>query len=185
MIAAKGASVLDADVVVHELERRGQPVWQAIVDHFGPGLLLPSGELDRAALGRLVFSDSQALADLEKLVHPAVRQEMRRRIAEEPAGRILCVDAIKLIESGMAAACDSVWVVTASAEERARRLQRDRGLNEDVAWQRIQAQTPQEEKLPLAAVVIDNNGLLAATQSQVNEAWERTVAPWLAGGSLA
>ncbi|HLG69348.1 MAG TPA: dephospho-CoA kinase [Chloroflexota bacterium] len=183
MLAAKGAEVLDADRVVHELERKGQPAWQRIVERFGEGILTAQGELDRAKLGQVVFSDPVALQDLELIVHPAVRDEERRRILEAAPGTVMVVDAIKLFESGMADACNSVWAVTAPADQQFARLQRQRGMATEVAWQRIRAQPPQSEKAALASVVIDNGGSLEDTEQQVDAAWARTAGAWQAGRS--
>lgn len=180
MLAAKGAEVLDADRVVHDLQRKGQPAWQRIVARFGQDVLTPQGELDRAKLGKIVFSDAAALQDLELIIHPAVRDEERRRILEAPSGTVLVVDAIKLFESGMAAACNTVWAVTAPAEAQLQRLQRQRGMAEDLARQRINAQLPQEEKAGRADVVIDNSGTLEQTQAQIDRAWTATAGAWLA-----
>ncbi|MFI5269523.1 MAG: dephospho-CoA kinase, partial [Chloroflexota bacterium] len=151
----------------------------SVVEHFGRGVLAADGELDRAKLGQLVFNDPEALRQLELLVHPAVRDEERRRILDAPSGTVLVVDAIKLFESGMADSCDTVWAVTAPAEQQLERLRRQRAKPADVAWQRIRAQPPQEEKARLASVVIDNGGSLDDTQRQVDKAWQKTAATWL------
>lgn len=179
MLAAHGALVMDADQVTRDLQRPGQPVLKAIVERFGPDVLTPAGELDRARLAQIVFSDPKALQDLELLVHPAVRQEERRRLAAARPGSVLVLDAIKLIESGMAGSCDSVWAVTAPFDEQLDRLQRQRGMPAELAEQRIRAQPPQEEKIRRADIVIRNDGSLDATQRQVDEAWERTADVWL------
>ena len=179
MLAAKGAEVLDADAVVRELQRRGQPAWQAIVDHFGPDILATDGELDRARLGQIVFGSADELRKLELLIHPAVRDEERRRILEAAPGTVLVVDAIKLFESGMAEACSTVWVVTAPEDQQLYRLQRRRAMPAEVGRQRITAQPPQAEKAALASVVVDNGGSLEDTQRQVDAAWEETAGAWL------
>jgi dephospho-CoA kinase len=179
MLAAKGAQVLDADQVVRDLQRQGQPVWQSIIEHFGRDVLAPDGELDRAKLGQLVFGDADALSQLELLVHPAVRDEERRRILDAPSGTVLAVDAIKLYESGMADTCNTVWAVTAPEEQQLERLQRQRSMPAELALQRIRAQPPQEEKAALAAIVIRNAGTLEDTQRQVDEAWNNTAGVWL------
>lgn len=179
MLAAKGAQVLDADAVVRDLQRKGQPAWQAIVDHFGPDILTADGELDRAKLGQVVFSDPEALRDLERLIHPAVRDEERRRILEAAPGSVLVIDAIKLFESGMADACSTVWAVLAPEKQQVDRLQRQRAMPLDVARQRIAAQPPQAEKAARAGVTIDNGGRLEDTQGQVDEAWDATAGAWL------
>jgi dephospho-CoA kinase len=185
MLAAKGAQVLDADAVTRHLQRKDEPVWQRIVERFGRDILGPDGELDRAKLGQLVFADPVALRDLELIVHPVVRDEEKRRIAEAQPGSVLAIDAIKLFESGMADACNTVWVVTAAPERQLERLQRQRGLATEVAWQRIRAQPPQEDKVRRAGVVIRNDGSLDETRRQVDEAWERTVGAWLRSRSLS
>lgn len=179
MLAAKGAEVMDADQVTRDLQQPGQPVLRAIVERFGSELLTPDGELDRPKLGQIVFSDANALQELEVLVHPAVREEERRRLAAAKPGSVLVIDAIKLIESGMADSCDSVWAVTAAKEQQLERLRSQRGMPSAIAEQRICAQPPQEEKVRRADVVIRNDGPLAATQGQVDEAWEITAGAWL------
>jgi dephospho-CoA kinase len=180
MLAAKGAEVMDADQVTRDLQRPGQPVLKAIVERFGPDVLTMEGELDRAKMGQIVFSDPEALKDLELLVHPAVREEERRRLEAARSGSVLVIDAIKLIESGMADSCDSVWAVTALFEAQMDRLQRHRGMSAELADQRIRAQPSQEEKIQRADVVIRNDGSLEDAQRQVDEAWERTAGIWLA-----
>jgi dephospho-CoA kinase len=181
MLAAKGAQVMDADQVTRDLQRPGQPVLRAIVERFGPGVLTASGELDRAKLGQIVFSHPEALRDLELLVHPRVREEERRRLMAAEPGSVLVIDAIKLIESGMADACDSVWAVTAPFDQQLQRLQRQRGMPAELAEQRIRAQPPQELKAQRADVVISNAGSLEDTQRQVDAAWEKTAGAWLTG----
>jgi len=180
MLAAKGAAILDADVVTRELQRRGHPVWQAIVDRFGQEVLASDGELDRARLGQIVFSDPAALRNLELIVHPAVRQKERRRVLDAPAGSVLVIDAVQLIESGMADSCNSVWAVVASAEQQLERLQRQRAMPSEIANQRITAQPEQDDKVRRADVVIRNHGTLEDTQRQVDDAWARTAGAWLA-----
>ncbi len=181
MLAAKGAIVIDGDALVHQLQLKGQPVLERMVQHFGPEILTADGELDRAKLGGIVFNDAAALRELELIVHPAVGQETQRLMDEAPAGSVLVYDAIKLIEGRVADACDSVWVVTAPANLQEERLIRQRGLTPEAARGRINAQNAQEEKVQRADVVIDNSGSLEDTQRAVDEAWERTAAVWKAG----
>jgi dephospho-CoA kinase len=181
MLAAKGAAVLDSDGLVYELQRPGQPVLERIVERFGREILTESGELDRPRLGQLVFGNPEALRGLELIVHPAVRAENKRRMLAAPAGSVLVWDAIKLYESGMADACNTVWAVTAPADQQFERLQRSRGMATETAWQRIRAQPPQEEKAARADFVIDNGGSLDDTQRQVDAAWRQTAEVWLAG----
>ena len=115
MLADLGATVIDADRVAHEAMRAGTAVHAAILAAFGPEIVRTDGEIDRARLGALVFADPNALARLERIVHPAVTAEVARRIAEAPTP-VVVVEAIKLIEAGMAERCDSLWVTTCPSE---------------------------------------------------------------------
>jgi dephospho-CoA kinase len=167
-----GAATFDADAVAHRVMRAGTPIHAAIVAAFGPGILAPDGEIDRRALGAIVFSDAVALARLEALVHPAVLARTQEWLAGATAA-VAVVDAIKLIEAGIADQCDEVWVVTCPPEEQARRLMEYRDMGVEEAWKRIRAQLPQEEKVARADVVIDNSGPPARTRAQVRAAWRR------------
>ena len=170
MLEELGATVIDADALVHELQRQGTPVYDDIVAAFGPGILDRAGEIDRKALGAIVFADPAQLRRLESIVHPAVLIESARRItaAATPAA---VYEAIKLIEAGRAEMCDALWVVTAQPDVQLQRLMRDRHLSEAEARQRIAAQPPQSEKIRRATVIIDNSGSLEETQQQVAAAF--------------
>jgi dephospho-CoA kinase len=170
MLRDLGATVIDADRVAHDVMRAGTPVHRAVVATFGPQVLRPDGEIDRARLGAIVFSDPQALAQLEAIVHPAVLEEVARRIAAAPTPLVV-VEAIKLIESGMADAFDTLWVTTCSPEEQVQRLMADRGLSRQDAEQRVHAQPSQEAKIARADVVIYTDGSLERTRAQVEAAW--------------
>ncbi len=177
-LAELGAETIDADSVVHELQRPGEPVWAAIREAFGPAVLTPEGALDRRALGAIVFGDPAALARLEALTHPAVRARIEERVAAA-AGRgvaVMVIDAIKLFEGGLADRCDQNWVVTCASEQQLARLMARNGFTEAEARQRIAAQPPQAEKVARADLVIDNSGVLADTYAQVDAAWRRVPA---------
>jgi len=175
MLANLGATVIDADQVAHQVMRADTPVHAALVAAFGTEVVGADGEIDRARLGTLVFSNADALARLESIVHPAVIQEVAKRVAAAPT-RVVVVEAIKLIEAGMAAGCDSLWVTTCPPEEQERRLMADRGLSREEAQLRMRAQPPQEEKAARADVVIDTGGSLAQTRTQVEAAWDGLIA---------
>jgi dephospho-CoA kinase len=172
MLADRGAEAIDADRVAHALMRPGTPAHAAIVERFGAQVLRDDGGIDRARLGSQVFSDPQALADLERILHPAVIREVERRI-EETSAAVVVVEAIKLIEAGMAETCDAIWVTICPAEERVRRLVEERGMSRADARQRVAAQPPQSKKVAHADVVIDTEGTLASTRAQVEAAWHR------------
>jgi dephospho-CoA kinase len=172
MLKRLGAKAIDADALVHQLMAKGTPIWQAILDEFGEGILGPEGEIDRGKLGALVFADAEALKRLEAIVHPAVTAHVDELIhqATEP---IVVVEAIKLIEAGWHHTCDALWVVTCPREQQLERLMRVRKLSRKEALLRIEAQPPQEDKVALADVVIDNSGTLKETEKQVKREWER------------
>ena len=172
MMAELGAEVIDADKVAHEVMRAGTPAHAAVVEAFGPGVLAPDGEIDRKQLGALVFADPAALARLEAIAHPATIEEIRRRVGDTSAA-VVVVEAIKLIEAGMADAYDSVWVTTCRREQQIRRIVDQRGQSRAEAEQRARAQPPQKDKIARADVVIDNSRSLAQTRAQVQAAWER------------
>jgi dephospho-CoA kinase len=172
MLANLGAEAIDADRVAHAVMRPGTPAHAAIVERFGSDVLRDDGAIDRARLGAQVFSDPQALQDLERIVHPAVIEEVERSIEESPA-EVVVVEAIKLLEAGMTGSCDAIWVTVCPAEERVRRLVEERGMASADARQRVAAQPPQSEKVARADVVIDTDVSLAATRAQVEAAWMR------------
>src|SRR3954471_18147222 len=121
MLEAHGAATLDADALVHELYRPGDPVFRAVVEAFGDDIVAPDGTLNRPALGRKVFGDPAALARLERLTHPAVIARTWEWVARQETP-VVVVDAVKLIEAGIAAGCDALWVVTCPVDEERRRL---------------------------------------------------------------
>jgi dephospho-CoA kinase len=172
MLAELGAEVIDADRVAHEVMQAGTPGHRRVIEAFGPDVLDPHGEIDRARLGDIVFADPAALMRLEAIVHPATLEAIDRRVAAISAG-VVVIEAIKLIESGMADGCDSVWVTTCRPEQQVHRIMGGRGLTRAQAEQRVRAQPPQEEKIARADVVIDTAGSLSHTRAQVQAAWER------------
>ncbi|MDQ4100349.1 MAG: dephospho-CoA kinase [Chloroflexota bacterium] len=169
MLAVRGATVIDADRVYHELIAPGQPLLEKIRERFGDGVIREDGSLDRPALGAIVFNDDGALADLDRITHPAVIAEIDRRVAS--ASGVVVIDAVKLVESGHADTCDAVWLVVAETGQQVARLIECRGLTRADAERRVTAQPPLRHKLERADVIIDNSGTIAATEAQVAEAW--------------
>ncbi len=168
-----GAQHIDADHVAHEVLASQGAAYRAVVDAFGERILVPGGEaIDRRVLGAIVFAAPAALARLEALVHPAVIALVAQRIAASQAP-VVVVEAIKLLESGLAADYAAIWATTCSPAIQRERLMSIRKLSRAAAEQRIAAQSPQAEKLAQADVVIQTGGSLAATRAQVQEAWSR------------
>jgi dephospho-CoA kinase len=174
-----GAHTIDADRVTHQVQQPGTATYQAIVAAFGEAILsAPDGPIDRKALGAIVFADQSRLRELEQIVHPAVRTEIRSWLDSLAVNHndkqvIAVIDAIKLIESRWIEQCDAVWVVTCRPEQQIERLMATRGMSEAEARARIAAQPPQESRLPYATVVIDNSGIPEETQAQILAAWDR------------
>lgn len=175
-LAELGAEVIDADGVVHALMEPGEPVWAAIRDHFGPGVIAADGRIDRRALGAIVFADPAELQRLEAMTHPAVRVRVMAHVAEAARRgvRALAIDAVKLFEGGLAEDCDQIWVVICDPAQQLARLMARNGFGETEARQRLAAQPDQAERVARADVVIDNSGAREATWAQVDAAWART-----------
>ena len=168
-----GATVIDADQAARGVVAKGRPALGAIVKSFGAAILQADGELNRAALGKVVFNDAARLHQLEAIVHPAVRVEMERQLAVLPADSVAVIEVIKLFESGWADRCDEVWVTHCRPEEQVARLIGSRGMSEADARVRVAAQNPQADKLARADVVIDTSGTHEETQTRVAREWKR------------
>lgn len=175
LLAERGAVVIDADAITRELQRSGQPVFEAMVERFGPGVVADGGELDRQAVADVVFADPAALADLNVIVHPAVGAEIARRLEVEAATEHLVVlDVPLLVESGRDDLAALV-VVDVEPEVAVRRLVEHRGMREDDARARMARQASREERLARADLVVDNSGSLDELARVVAELWPRLV----------
>jgi dephospho-CoA kinase len=173
-----GADYVDADRLVHTLYAPGTPETRAIAERFGSGLLREDGTIDRRRLGDVVLADRAALSDLEHLLAPGIRRAIEARLAESAAA-VVVLDAIRLIEAGLAARCDTVWVVVCDRDAQMQRLQASRGLTTEQAALRISAQSPAEDKVRHANVIITNHGTVDDLAAQVDTAWNQTVVPLL------
>jgi dephospho-CoA kinase len=170
--------VIDADRVARDVLAAGTPETAAVYARFGDELRRADGELDRAALGRIVFTDSAALRDLEAIVHPAVRPRILAEVdAAAARGAVaVAIEAIKLVEGGLADLCDEVWLVTCAPEVQLERLV-ERGTGAHDARTRIAAQGDLTTRLrPAATQVIDTSDRLTATRSRVMERLETALA---------
>ena len=189
LLAERGATVLDGDVVYHAMIAAGGELVAPIRMRFGDGVITPDGAVDRRALGNIVFADPVALADLERLTHPVVVAEIQQRIAAADR-QIVVVDGVKLIESGMDRACDRVWLVVCDPAVQEERLVRRNRLDRSEARRRILAQPDSDAKRDRVQRVIDNSGTLDDLRAEVDAAWrtlpatrcDRTVAAIPAAG---
>ena len=171
LAAERGALTIDADRVVHELLDGDAAIQAAVAEVFGTDVRRPDGRIDRAALGRIVFGDANKLAQLEGLLHPAVRAEIARRVAAADTPVVL-IEAIKLLEGPLATMCDQIWVTTCARATQLERLRVCRGMDEASAAARVDAQSPQASKIARADVVIYTDGLMADTHAQIDAAWK-------------
>lgn len=163
-----GVVIIDADVVAREVLAAGSPEVEAVYARFGEDLRLADGELDRAGLGRVVFADADALRDLEAIVHPAVRPRIVARLDEAAAvgASAVVIEAIKLVEGGLAELCDEVWLVTCDPDVQLERLI-GRGSTRDDAAERIAAQGHLTARLrPAATHVLDTDGAPSTIRSR-------------------
>jgi dephospho-CoA kinase len=159
-LAADGALVVDADAVARAVTVPGEPAHAAILGRFGDEVRSVDGTLDRAALARIVFADPSALTDLEAIVHPAVRPRILAAIeaADRAGAGAIVIEAIKLVEGGLAALCDEVWLVTCDPSRQRERMV-GRGMAPDDVDRRLVAQAGLAERLRTAATrVIDTSG---------------------------
>lgn len=171
-LVARGAVLVDSDVLAREAVAAGTDGLAAVVEAFGAGVLGPDGELDRPALAALVFGDARARARLNGIVHPLVRDRSAAMVAGAPADAIVVQDVPLLVEGGMQASFPLVVVVHADGEERVRRLVRDRGMTSSDARARIDAQAGDDARRAAADVWLDNSGAPDDLDAAVDGLWD-------------
>lgn len=169
MLTDLGAVVIDADAIAREVVAAGTPGLAAVIAEFGEELLTPDGELDRPAMGSLVFHDESARRRLEAIVHPLVFERYAEQEAAAPEGALVVHDIPLLVESGRSSEFDAVVVVDVPRELQVERMLRDRGWSLVDAEARIAAQATREERLAVATHVIENTGTLEELRARVAE----------------
>lgn len=174
MLREKGAIILNADQVGHEVYRPGTGVWQQVVATFGQQVVGPGGEIDRRRLGQIVFSDAEALRRLNAITHPPMRAMMRHILDDLRAqgADIVVLEAALLIEADWLSLVDEVWVTVVPQEVAAQRLIGRNGLSPEQAMARIRSQLSNEERLRHAHVVIDTHCSLDMVQRKVDQLWQ-------------
>lgn len=176
MLARRGAVIIDSDTLAREVVEPGTRGLEAIVERFGTTVLTPDGALDRAKLGQIVFDDPVARADLNAIVHPAVRARAAELQLRAPPGAVVVQVIPLLVETGQADDFDLVVVVDADEAVQLRRLMQRNGYTPSQARARLKAQASRAERLEAADLVIDNSAGLPELEAQVDALW-----PWLAG----
>lgn len=178
MFSELGAQVIDADKIVHDLYRRGEPVYHALIAKFGEGILAADGEIDRGRLATLAFDDGH-VQELNRIVHPAVGQKQREWIAEagrrQPSG-IAVVEATLTLEAGGKSRYDKIVVVICKPEQKVLRYAMRAHVSEAIAREEVERRTKVQmsdiQKAALADYVIDNSGTLEQTRRQVENIYK-------------
>jgi dephospho-CoA kinase len=178
MFAELGAQVVDADKIVHDLYRKGEPVHRELVERFGAQILRPDGEIDRQRLASLAFEGGR-VQELNGIVHPAVfrsQQEWMQLAAKRDPDAVAMVEATLILEAGGKDRYDKIVVVTCRPEQKVARYASRAGISEDAARleveRRTKAQFSDEAKARLSDFVIDNSGTLEATRQQVERIYQ-------------
>ena len=164
-----GAVLIDGDALAREVVARGTPGLARVVAEFGEDLLTAEGDLDRPALGRVVFSDEAARKRLEAITHPLIFERYAELEAAAGAADLVVHDIPLLAESGRADTFDEVIVVDVPHELQVQRMVRDRGWTREEATSRIAAQATREDRLAIATYVVDNTGSLEQLRARVEE----------------
>jgi len=172
LLGEHGAVIIDADVVAREVVRAGTPGFAAVVARFGPDVVGRDGELDRAALARIVFADGAALDELNAILHPLVGSRSAELAAAVPPGAVVVHDIPLLAENGLADRFDTVVVVEADREIRLARLA-ERGLTRAEAEARMAAQATDEQRRAIADEIVRNDGDLDSLARQIDRLWDR------------
>jgi dephospho-CoA kinase len=178
MLRAKGAAVVHADLVGHEVYRPDTKVWDEVVAAFGRQVLDPDGQIDRRKLGSIVFADPKALVRLNAITHPPMRRLMAERLDElrRQGERVAVLEAALLIEAGWIDLVDEVWLTLLRPAVAAQRLIERSGLSREEAERRIACQLSNDERLAYANVVIDTDCSLDEVARRVDELWDGLMA---------
>jgi dephospho-CoA kinase len=173
MLSERGATIIDSDVLARRAVEQGTPAFDKIVARWGSDVLAPDGQLDRAALRRVVFSDQEQLEELNQIVHPEV-ERLRTRLVDQARvrnDRIVVCDIPLLFERHMTDRFDRIILVDAHRAMRLERLVKDRGLSDTEAMDMIAAQMPAELKRARADFIVDNDGTLTQLERRVQDVW--------------
>jgi dephospho-CoA kinase len=182
MLADLGAVVIDADLLAREVVAPGTEGLKEIVAAFGPEVVTESGELDRPAMGTIVFGDEARRRTLEAIIHPRVRARGAELEAAAPPGAVVVHDIPLLAETGQGGAFDAVVVVDVPVEVQVERMTGLRGMSAQDAEARVRSQATREQRLAVATYVIDNTGTLEDLRDRVTEVFDKLVSTGSTGG---
>ncbi|MBN1643685.1 MAG: dephospho-CoA kinase [Dehalococcoidales bacterium] len=175
-LAELGATIIDADKIVHEAYLSDTEVWRKLVKTFGEGILTKDRAIDRKKLGEVVFNNPELLEKLNDIVHPAAFRIVEGRIAEarKRRAKMVVVEVPLLFESGWDKMTDEIWTVTANKTNVIRRTMTRTGMTEEQIRARMRSQMSDEERTRRAKVVIDNDGTPEELRTKVKELWKKT-----------
>ena len=172
-LAELGATIIDADKIGHEVLKPDTEVWREVVASFGKQIVTANGTIDRKKLGTIVFSNPEARAQLNQIMHPRIYEMVKAQLAEyqRQGTNVVVVEAPLLVEADWTLLVDEVWVTTAAEDTVLKRLRERTGLSEAESQARIRSQLPPEEKIKSADVVIDTDFDLDELKAKVRELW--------------
>jgi len=174
LLAERGATVIDADRVAHEVYAPGTEGHDLLVERFGEDIVAEDGSIDRARLGGVVFGDRKALEDLNGIIHPLVRKEIARRlleVSEADPDAIIVIEAALMTEIGWAGEHGELWAVIAPPQVVTARLIRHRGMEIEDVKMRLAAQTTNDERRKVASHVIENGSTIENLEAAVDRSW--------------
>ena len=177
LLKDSGAAIVNADLLGHEVYAPQSEGWQAVVDTFGEQIVAENGEIDRRALGGIVFSDGNALLQLNAIMHPRIYSltEQRLNALAERGENTAVLEAALLIEAKWTPLVDEVWVTVSPVTDIITRLQERNNMDEDTARSRINSQMPQSERVQHADVVLENAGSLEELSAKIQDLWNSRV----------
>ena len=177
MLKAWGARIIDADQLGHQAYQPRTEAWKAVVAAFGEQILQPNGEVDRIKLGAIAFSNPEALARLNAIMHPRMHEMIKERLEglRAQGTAVAVVEAAVLIEAGWTPLMDEIWVTEAEEDVVVERVRRRSNLPDEEIRRRIRSQLTNEERVRYATAVIENNGGLAELHQRVQELWNSRV----------
>jgi len=170
MFKEEGADIIDFDLLARTVVEPGKPAWRKIVEYFGPNFLNPDGSINRAALGKIVFSEDKSRKALEDFVHPMILKERDRlveQIKDKNSSSVIIVDFPLLFELGMGRDFDKTVLVYAPRGVQIKRVMQRDGLSKEEAEKRLKAQMPIDEKRKLSDYIIEAETTFAVMRDQV------------------
>ncbi len=176
ILQSLGASVIDADIIAHQILEKGEKGWKKVINTFGKKILKDNGQINRKYLGNIVFNDKEKLNILEDITHPLIinkiKEEIQGALSNQTNGEPIFLDAPLLYETGLDRLVDEVWVIYIDRETQIRRVQQRDSLTREQAKKRIDAQLSLDRKNDMADVVIYNIDKITDLEDKIKSLWE-------------